>query len=167
MFLFYVVEFWHSWVAYLVTCEWTVMNKRSQNKPILINFKLRKTYQFQFSNTIHKRCDDHYCHLLLKSKSLDLNQRLAIKAAMPTSSHNCLPWNTWHKATEKFDFKIKVCWPVLMESYQKNMSNHRNNEDTSSTWHRFIEKLISKGNQNQKPFRLTVLMKHRIKTKLL
>ena len=86
--LFYAVELWHLWVTYLVILERVVPNKGSQNIPIQVNFKFRKTYQFSFSITIHKRFDDHHSNLHLKSKSFDLYQRLATKASMPTSSHN-------------------------------------------------------------------------------
>ena len=45
----------------LVTCERTILNKGSENKPIQINFKFQNT----FSNTIQKRYDNQDRHLLL------------------------------------------------------------------------------------------------------
>ena len=127
------MELWHSWLTYLVTCKRSVEKKGSQNKPIQINFKFKKTYQFSISNTIHKRFDIHHRNLILKSKSFDLYHRLATKITMRTSNHfipernlvsksisfvlyqrrvtieNMLeqPWSSWHEIKEKIDSKIE------------------------------------------------------------
>ena len=101
------MELWHSWVRYLVTSERTVPNKGSQNKPIQINLQFRKADQFPFSNTMHKRFDDHHRNLSLKSKHFDLYQRLATKAVMPTSSHTQRPWGIKQKPLRNLILKSK------------------------------------------------------------